>query len=286
MNWSVIGHEPQKKYLERALKKDALVHAYLLTGPAMIGKRSLALDVIRAAHIGSEPGVNDPYTVLITDEERSSIPIEDIRKLKRVLTLRPPPGVQMMVLVDNAERMTTQAANALLKILEEPPSYVTFLLVSATPGQLPETVRSRCHDVPFLPVAEDEVRTFLSEQKVAAKDKDQLSVLAAGRVGWLKQVIDAKRVAEIVASACELQQQLKKGVAEHLIWAKKLAGREDVRELVLRWLAFYRSRLANEPELALRIHGLLELHDTLGQTQYNGRLAVEKFLLDQSGRQV
>lgn len=277
--FSVVGHERQKGYFERTVKSGAFSHAYLLTGPDMVGKRTMAMDVIRALHPGTEPGVSDAYALLLAPGERTTIPLDDIQALKTRLSLRPPPGVRVVVLIDDADRMGWEGPHALLKILEEPPAYVTFFLVTSRPGLLPATVMSRCHVMNFQPVPDVHVAAFLASRKVPAVDRDELAAVAAGRVGWLVRVLDAGQSADVIRSAQELDRRLKEGIAERLSWAKKMADREDGAEVVLRWLAYGRGRLAAEPGRAPVLRGLMELYDALGQPSLNGRLAWEHFLL-------
>jgi DNA polymerase-3 subunit delta' len=279
MKWSVIGHDTQKKLFEKTLTRETLVHAYLFAGPAMIGKRSFALDLIRASHEGAEPGENDPYTTIIAPDGRHPIPIGDIRAMRRSLALRPPAGIRRFVLIDDAERMNAEAANALLKVLEEPPPSVTFLLVSAAPGQLPETVRSRCHEVRFDTIPNTLMAKYVTEQQVPDASREQLAALAVGRPGWIARVASGDRVKEVLSDSEQYRVHLDGGLAERLVWAKELAGREDIRELAEQWIAGERSALHDGTTPPERLHRLLALHETLGNVSMRERIAIEDFLL-------
>lgn len=283
MNWSVIGHQRIKKYFARALKEGFSSHAYLLSGPSGIGKRTLVTDVIRAAHPETIPGVNDPYTALLSPNEKGTISIQDhVRPMTRTLSLQPPPGVHFFVLMDDAECLSRDAVQSILKILEEPPSYVIFLLVSSAPGLLPETIRSRCHEIRCVPPRDADIRTFLEERKVSQKYLDTLMTMAGGSIGWLSEVIGSKRLAQTVARVQELEEHLLLGRAERLIWAGKLAKSNDIRAQVLQWLTYTRSEIPERPELTGAVRGLLELHETLGSSGANTRLALEYFALNAS----
>ena len=279
MEWTVIGHDKQKRLFEKALMRDAFVHAYLFTGPAMVGKRSFALDIIRASHDGAEPGLSDPYATIIAPEERHPIPIGAIRTMRRSLALRPPTGVRQFVLIDDAERMNAEAANALLKVLEEPPPSVTFLLISAAPGELPETVRSRCHMIRFGTVPEEAVAAFVGTLSMPAKVRDGIVTLAAGRPGWAARVAGDKRTTEVLADGDAYRSYVSGGIAERLVWAKGLASREDIRELVTQWIAVERAVFTDSEASPARLHRLLALHETLGNVGMRERIAIEDFLL-------
>jgi hypothetical protein len=279
MEWTVIGHDKQKRLFEKTLARDAFVHAYLFTGPAMVGKRSFALDIIRASHDGAEPGVSDPFTTIIEPEERHPIPIGAIRAMRRSLSLLPPEGIRQFVLIDDAERMNAEAANALLKVLEEPPPSVTFLLISAALGELPETVRSRCHTIRFGTVPDEAITSFVRTLSMSAKVRDAIATLAAGRPGWAARVAGEKRTNEVLADGDVYRSHLAGGIAERLVWAKELASREDIRELVTQWIAVERASVTGSEASPARLHRLLALHETLGNVGMRERIAIEDFLL-------
>ncbi len=111
-----------------------------------MGKRNCVLDIAQVL-IGSSLK-NNPDFIEVTTEKKS-IGIETIRELLQRLTLKPVAASHILVLIENAEILTTAAANALLKTLEEPPPYVLFFLLTTSPDQLLLTIRSRCQKVHF-----------------------------------------------------------------------------------------------------------------------------------------
>lgn len=281
MEWSTLGHERIKKYFECVLKKDAFSHAYLMSGADGIGKRRLALEVIRAAHPTYQVGVNDPYAMVIEPGEKATIGIEEhIRPLAQALSLSPPPGVRVFVLIDDAELMSLPAQQAVLKILEEPPSYVTFLLTSSSPGRLPGTVRSRCLELRCASPSVQDVRAYLRKQKVAEKYHKILERMAGGGIGWLHEVIQSGDIAREVSEVQDLEEQMTRGKTERLIWAATLAKNDNLRPKVLRWMTYVRDRIAEDPMYAKTARGLMELHDSLSFSGSNARLHVEHFVLN------
>lgn len=158
-----------------ALSAGRMPHAWLLAGPEGTGKASFAYLGARAIlsgvpsldHDDTHPthrriaeGSETALTVLTrgvnekTGKPRSAIPVEDIRTLKRAMTLAPTEGGWRVVVVDAAEDMNPSAANALLKLLEEPPARVVFFLVSHSPRRLLPTILSRCRRLDFVPLAD------------------------------------------------------------------------------------------------------------------------------------
>jgi DNA polymerase III subunit delta' len=140
-------------YLRGAQQRRRLAHAYLITGAIGSGKRTLAADLTHlvngapAAEIfaGSAPDI-----YLAAPESKSRrIVIEQIRNLEHALQMRASDGRRKVAIISEADRMQTQAANAFLKTLEEPPNNSLLLLLSSIPEVLPDTILSRCIEIPL-----------------------------------------------------------------------------------------------------------------------------------------
>ena len=166
--------------LRRAHGLDRLAHAYLIAGPAGSGKRNLAREVCAMLHGPSDDPFAREDVHLVEPESRSRrIITEQIRELERELHLRSFFGGRKIGLLIDADRLQTQAANAFLKTLEEPPANSLLILLSALPEQLPDTIRSRCIDIPLKSAAAAEIsplqRSLLAAlQSHARHEKPQL----------------------------------------------------------------------------------------------------------------
>jgi DNA polymerase-3 subunit delta' len=191
-----------KRLLEVALAQGP-AHAYLFHGPRGVGKRGLARAFAREL-LGTARSVHpDLYELDVLGE---MIRIDAIRELRRDLHLRPFEADRRVYLVLGADRMNEDAADALLKDLEEPPSYAVIVLVADDLGPIPETIRSRCQLVPFRRLSERAVREALERR---APDLDEarraaLARVAAGRLDRLERLLDpdaAGRRATLLAQA-------------------------------------------------------------------------------------
>jgi DNA polymerase-3 subunit delta' len=142
-------------YLRGAQDRGRLAHAYLITGAAGSGKRTLAADVaelVNGAPAREVFGGSAPDIHLASPESKSRrISIEQLRDLEHTLQLRSSDGRRKVAIVSDADRMGTQAANAFLKTLEEPPNNSLLLLLSTIPEVLPDTILSRCIAIPLAP---------------------------------------------------------------------------------------------------------------------------------------
>jgi len=280
MHWSVVGHDEQKRYLERLLDEGRLPHALLLAGPEGVGKRMVAEDILAAL---VPPGY--PLDVMrlapTRDEETgklSNIPVDDVRALLRWLPLRPS-GVHKAVLLDGAERLGHDAANTLLKALEEPPAYVRFLLVTSAPADVLPTISSRCERVDFRPLDADHMRGILKGLKLDDDDRALLATVAAGRPGAALRLAEAGQLPAVARHIAALEKSLKAGVAERLVYAREVADDDHADDIVAWWLAYVHGQLPRRPELAVVGHGLIDLYRTVADPVYNRKLAVEHFLL-------
>ena len=240
--WNTKGHEKQKIYFEEALKRNNLSHAYLFGGPEGIGKKRFAYDIFRLINQREPEG--DPDFKLLTprlEDDETKIYTEDIRDLKAYLALKPYYGPYKFVVINDADRLMPQAANAFLKILEEPSPFTTIILISSKSKLILPTVLSRCEKVQFLPS---------SEKKIDDKT--------------------AKEVAEFI-KIC------KEGICERMQYADKLFAGKDYQNLVVGLIHTLRSR-ENPNHKVLK--NLLKLNSLLSQPQFNHRLALENFLVN------
>jgi DNA polymerase III subunit delta' len=177
-----------KRLLDAAIVEGP-VHAYLFHGPAGVGKRKLArafalelLGTTRAAH-------PDLYEL---DALGEMIRIDAIRELRHDLHMRPFEADRRVYLILSAQLMNEDAADALLKDLEEPPSYAVIVLVADDLGPIPETIRSRCQLVPFTRLSERAIRAVID---VRAPELDEaarvaLARVAGGRLDRLERLLD------------------------------------------------------------------------------------------------
>jgi len=212
---SIFGHEKQKKVLLSFLEQERLPHALLFSGQNGIGKRMLAIEFIK--HIFCETGKacgmcrscmkiahgNHPDFFLVEGE--TSIGIDQSRMIGREIYEYPYEGDKRVILIDKAETMTREAANALLKTLEEPPPYNIFFLITSSERDIPITIRSRCARIAFSPIREEHLNRYFRE--VLGLDEKRarlLSHISYGSIGsgqfWLEEnhLLLRRKLAELI----------------------------------------------------------------------------------------
>jgi DNA polymerase III subunit delta' len=196
--FETVPEQAEAKRLLRAALAEGPAHAYLFYGPPGVGKREAALafageligDRARVAR-GAHP---DLYVVRPVGDQ---IRIDDVRMLRRDLHMRPFEAERRVYVLYSAETMNEDAADALLKDLEEPPPYAVIVLVADDLGPLPETIRSRCQHVPFRRLSERAVREEIARRApaLAPEETTALARVAAGRLDRVERLLDHKAAA-------------------------------------------------------------------------------------------
>lgn len=186
-NPSLYGHEAAERELSDTMRAGRMHHAWLITGPDGVGKATLAYRFARRLLAGVPEGESlalDPahpvfrrvaaasHADLLTVERtvnektkrlRTQIAVEDVRRINSFMALTPAEGGWRIVIVDGAEDMNQSSANALLKVLEEPPARAILLLACSAPGRLLPTIRSRCRRLRLSALADQPMARALAE---------------------------------------------------------------------------------------------------------------------------
>ena len=181
-NLHLFGHHEARDFFLKAFHSDRFFHGWILSGPFGVGKATFAYHMARYILSGRKDGntiftENDPLHCRIKAQshadfrvieggEGGEIGIEPIRNLNSFMSQTTFEGGWRVVLIDGVEKLNRNAANALLKRLEEPSAKTVFFLVTCSLRSLFPTIRSRCQVLPFLPLEEDHLKAILTSQKL------------------------------------------------------------------------------------------------------------------------
>ena len=233
-----VPEQAEAKRLLGAALTEGGAHAYLLHGPAGVGKRTAAftfagalLGDARRVRLRTHP---DLYLLEPLGE---MIRIDDVRALRHDLHMRPFEGDRRVYLVLDADRMNDEAADALLKDLEEPPPYAVIVLVAGELGPLPPTILSRCQLVPFRRLSERAVREWFAAQAPEKSDEEVrvLSRASGGRLDRARRLLDpdaSEHRSELIEAARSvyLAPGFDPGAAAGVLLAAAAERGEEARE--------------------------------------------------------
>lgn len=211
MPWhSVRGHDRVVDDLRKGLAQGRFPHAFLFVGPEGVGKKTFATKLAQALLCERSPetaldpcevcpgclqikaGVHPDLLLIGRPEDKHELPIKVIRELCLDLGLKPMHGNRRVAVVDDADDLNDEAANAFLKTLEEPPPGSVLILIGTSPEVQLDTIVSRCRVVRFDPLPEPELAALLTEQGVAADpaEADRLAKLGEGSVSRARGLAD------------------------------------------------------------------------------------------------
>jgi DNA polymerase-3 subunit delta' len=293
---TLIGHESAAQTLQAAHASGRLPHGWLISGPRGIGKATLAyrfaryllsddqpspapglfadapdqtgLEVDMSGPVSRQIAAGSHPDLLVIERRfdprrkrwREEIVVDDVREMGSFLALTPSMGGWRVVIVDAADEMNRNAANAILKLLEEPPSRTVMILVSHFPGRLLPTIRSRCRHMALNPLSDLQVRSLLATARpdLDAAEQAALVTLGNGSIGQAITMADAGGVAvyqqmiDVLADAPNFDVSRLYKLADD--WARKprdgkMAVFDMASTLLLDWLAQVIRAAAGGPPL-------------------------------------
>ncbi len=210
MNFSeIIGHDAIKKNLADTVKSKKVSHAYIFDGPKGVGKQKTAIAFARAVlcenytsdlcgecnscrltHNLVHPDLKVLDLTIDEDgKQKASISVEAIRAFKQEVYLKPFYGGRKIYILENAEKMTTEAQNAMLKIFEEPPAYITIILICDGLTRILSTIRSRAVIYKFPALKPDELESYLDKYHGETENKKIYSSISGGSISKMLELI-------------------------------------------------------------------------------------------------
>lgn len=313
----IIGHQRIIEYFRQCLVKDNLAHAYLFSGPEALGKKKLAFSLARALECKGGTDLTEECSCdvcqkitkqqypdfSLLDFDKSEITkdgINHIRQLIRRLSRSTYQSQYKIGIIDNAEMMNKESANALLKTLEEPPAKSLLILLAHQPQLLLPTIVSRCQEINFLPVSSLEIAKglkMLYHNKRPGSIKEA-SQLAFGRPGLAINYLAMPTKAKAMA---DLNKLIKADLAERFLYIKnKVEQKSDLKNILNQWIVSLRAILLSKQQYAFSpladlntndfkrysSQRLIEIIKDIEQTQeiltntgLNHRLALENLML-------
>ena len=268
-NWGLLGHEWAVEMLKQHLTRDSVRHAYLFTGPRGLGRRTLALGFAQALNCPNPVAPGEPcrkcktcqqiermqyadLAVVQAEKEGGTLKVEQIRAVRQSLVLKPYQGKYRLALFLRFQEASPNAANALLKTLEEAPPHAILILTADTAEQLLPTIPSRCEILRLRPLPVEAVEAYLKEHGAEAESARLLAHISAGRPGYALHMLEDKDALKFRADTLDdVISLLKSNRRDRFAYAEKLTERKKrdaeaegrFRETLLLWLSFWRDVL-------------------------------------------
>lgn len=267
----IIGQEQIKEHLQNALNTGKISHAYIINGEKSSGKEFIAKIFAMALQCeaeGVEPcnecrsckqtlSKNQPDIIYVSHEKPNTIGVDDIRlQVNNDVAIKPYSSKYKIYIINEAEKMTPQAQNAILKTLEEPPAYAVIILLVSNINALLPTILSRCVTLNMKPVRDDLVKRYLMQElQVPDYKADVCVAFARGNVGKAKLLAASEEFEHIKADAISLLKYIKEMEMQEIIAAIKKINEykleiQDYFDIIAIWyrdvLLFKATNDANE----------------------------------------
>jgi DNA polymerase-3 subunit delta' len=298
-NWTLIGHEWAVDMLKKHIINDATRHAYLLAGPPGLGRRTLALRFAQALNCQTPVDAGHPcgecrdckqiaamqhpdLSVVQAEIEGGTLKVDQIREARRALSLKPYQAKYRVALFLRFQEANENAANALLKTLEEAPSYAVLILTADNPEQLLPTIVSRCEVLRLRPLRVEEIQRELENRGLETGQAKLIAHISGGRFGYALRMLEDQSLLEVREERLnDLQGLISASRVEKFAYADKLSrDKESMRQAILIWLTYWRDvmlRSAQAETPLVNVDRNMEIEDLAGRLNLSvARAAVSR----------
>jgi DNA polymerase-3 subunit delta' len=286
-NWDLIGHEWAVDMLKKHVVNGTTRHAYLFCGPPGLGRRTLALRFAQALNCTTPSGAGVPcgtcrdckgiqsmqhadLSVIQAESEGGTLKVDQIRDMRKTMILKPYMSKYRIAIFLRFQEANDNAANALLKTLEEAPSYAVLILTADNPEQLLPTIVSRCEVLRLRSSSIEEVKKDLETKGVESDKARLIAHISSGRPGYARRLVEDDVLLDKREERLnELLTLLSASRVEKFSYADSLARDKDsMRQAITFWISYWRDimlRTAQAGTTLVNVDRNVEIEDLAGQ---------------------
>ena len=205
---NILGNERNKEILKKTIALSQISHSYIFWGTDGIGKKLIAMEFAKRilcindkkdncnckSCIEFDSNNHPDFSIMNADEGK--IKIEQIREMQRKIAEKPIISENKVYIIDDADKMTTEAQNCLLKTLEEPPEYITIILICSNENNLLSTIKSRCTRMYFEPIEIEKVKKYIMNQHIFENVNEEVLELSQGSIGKALKLLEHQSLYE------------------------------------------------------------------------------------------
>lgn len=269
--WQTHGHQKQKEFLEALLLGKKYAHAYLFAGPSGVGKKTLALEFaskILGVDLNAEAFHPD---LMVWGDDKYKI--EDVRSLISDLSLKPYQSEYKVAILDNFEEVTTEAANSILKTLEEPNPSTIIILITSNKQKLLSTIVSRVQTVNFYKLTDQEFNNFLESKGIPK------NLSANGKPGKAVFLNNNPEAAKILAEHAQMLEQIRSAdMSSRLMLIKSFAEREELGQILEYLLDQEHAKAISSPQNFKNVQLYIDALNGL-RANFNKKMILERLFL-------
>ncbi len=289
----IVGHDNIKRYFNKAITQNKMAHSYIFEGPFGVGKKMLARAVAKVLLCENSKEAaacntcNSCYKIdqgthpdlIWIEKDTKVIKIDNIRKnFIEQMSIKPYEGNYKIVVIPEAEILTIEGQNAMLKIIEEPPSYGIIILVTENSQALLPTIRSRCVQISFYPLSSDILKEKI---KISGIPEDKVEIyarFAQGSIGMFEQIAEDDQFWEQRKLSIDYLNRIEKAdlVQLYEIVDELVDKKDDLIEILNFWLLWYRdvailksSKKIAEDDILYNMDSTKQLLDMASKLTYN-----------------
>lgn len=288
----IVGQEQIKEHLQSALITGKISHAYIINGERFSGKEFIAQIFAMALQCEKEDkepchechsckqalSFNQPDIIRVTHEKPNTISVDDVRtQINNDIAIKPYSSPYKVYIISEAEKMTPQAQNALLKTLEEPPAYAVILLLTSNVNSLLQTILSRCVILNMKPVSDELMREYLmKEMQIPDYKAEVCTAFARGNVGKAKMLASSEEFENVKLEALSMLKGIKNIDVTDMIAAIKRVNeyKMDVNDYLDIICIWYRDILlfkaTNDVNHLVFREEVQNIRKVAGRTSYEG----------------